>query len=157
MFFVVDRRAAYAPTADFKDATYEIEGQKIKLKNGLAKTEVSPDSVAKITTEYFGNEAYGDLNLDGLSDVAFLLTQDGGGSGIFFYAVVALSSEKGYIGTNAIFLGDRIAPQTTEIKDGQVVVNYAERAEGEPMSSKPSLGVSKYLKVINTKLVEVES
>lgn len=154
LFFTVDRPAVYAPTADFKDATYEIEGQKITLKDGSAQTDVSPDSVAKTTTEYFGNEAKGDLNADGIADVAFLLTQDSGGSGTFFYAVVALGGKKGYVGTNAIFLGDRIAPQTTEIRDGQVIVNYAERRDDEPMSTRPSVGVSKYLKVINTKLIE---
>lgn len=157
LFFTVDRPAVYAPTADFKDATYEIEGQKTKLKNGFAQTEVSPDSISKITTEYFGNEAMGDLNADGISDIAFLITQDGGGSGTFFYAVVALGSKKGYTGTNAVFIGDRIAPQTTEIRDGQIIVNYAERGVDEPMSVRPSFGVSKYLKVINTKLIEVKA
>jgi len=61
-----------------------------------------------------------------------------------------------YKGTNAILLGDRIAPQTTEIKNGQVIVNYADRAAGEPMTARPSVGVSKYLKVEGTTLVEAQ-
>ncbi len=157
LFFKVDRPMVYAPTSNFKDATYDIEGQKITLKNGFAQTKVSPESISKITTEYFGNEAVGDLNADGISDVAFLVTQDGGGSGTFFYVVVALGSKKGYTGTNAVFIGDRIAPQTTEIRDGQIIVNYAERGADEPMSVRPSFGVSKYLKIINTKLIEVKA
>jgi hypothetical protein len=157
LFFSRNKSQVYAPTADFKNATYEIEGNKITLRKGFAQTEVSPDSVSRINTEYFGNEAFGDLNLDGFNDVAFLITQDSGGSGIFFYAVVALGGKRGYLGTNAIFLGDRIAPQTTEIKDGKVIVNFAERGVGEPMSNRPSVGVSKYLRVLNSKLIEIKA
>lgn len=105
-------------------------------------------------TQYFGNEAWADLNGDGTEDVAFLLTQDGNGSGTMYYLVAALSDATGYKGTNAIFLGDRIAPQTTEIRDGTIVANYATRKEGEPMTARPSIGVSKLLTVENDMLVE---
>jgi hypothetical protein len=62
-----------------------------------------------------------------------------------------------YQGTNAVLLGDRIAPQTTEIRDGgMLIVNYVERKPGEPMTTRPSMGVSKYLKVEGTMLVEIQ-
>ncbi len=102
---------------------------------------------------YFGNEAVGDLNGDGVPDVAFIFTQSGGGSGTFYYVVAALKEVQGYQGTNAVLLGDRIAPQTTEIKDGQLIVNYADRKPNEPMTAQPSVGVSKYLRVQGTTLV----
>jgi hypothetical protein len=103
------------------------------------------------------NEIKADLNGDGLEDVAFLLTQDGGGSGTFYYVVVALKAGTGYKGTNAIFLGDRIAPQKTEIHNGELVVNCAERRPSEPMTVQPSVGVAKYLKIKDDRLVEVLS
>ncbi|MDR3547689.1 MAG: hypothetical protein P4M11_05380 [Candidatus Pacebacteria bacterium] len=138
--------------ADYKDASYIIEGQKVTLVNGRAEEESAPGSASKTITQYFGNEATGDLNGDGIPDVAFILTQTGGGSGTFYYVVVALKTSDGYEGTNAMLLGDRIAPQTTEIRDGELLVNYADRAPNDPMSAKPSIGVSKYLKVTGTTL-----
>lgn len=137
-----------------KDATYRIEGESVTLKDGVAENSAVDGAVTKIITRYFGNDASGDLNGDGKDDKAFLLTQDGGGSGTFFYVAVALAADNGYQGINAILLGDRIAPQTTEIKDGKVVVNYADRKADEPMTAQPSVGVSKYFQVVNNQLVE---
>jgi len=136
--------------------TFLIEGQPVTLVDGRAETPVAPGSASKVVTQYFGNVATGDLNGDGAPDVAFLLTQDSGGSGTFYYVVATLVDEDGrYQGTNAVLLGDRIAPQTTEIRDGMLIVNYAERRPSEPMTTQPSLGVSKYLRVEGTTLVEV--
>lgn len=133
-----------------------IEGQPVTLVNGRAETPVAPGSASKVVTQYFGNVATGDLSGDGMPDVAFILTQNSGGSGTFYYIVVTLVAADGsYQGTNAILLGDRIAPQTTEIRNGQLIVNYADRAAGEPMTAQPSVGVSKYLEVQGTTLVEV--
>ena len=141
---------------EFKNATYTIEGQALTLKNGNFESEIASDSASKIVTHYFGNEAFGDLNGDGQPDVAFLLTQNGGGSGTFYYVAVALAGPNGYAGLNAIFLGDRIAPQTTEIKDGQLIVNFATQKTDEPLTATPSVGVSKYFKVENNQLIEVK-
>ena len=98
----------------------------------------------RIVTRYFGNEVTGDLNGDGRDDVAFLLTQETGGSGTFFYVVAALDLPGGLVGTEGLFLGDRIAPQTTELRpDGVVVVNYADHAlEREPLE--PAVGRQKH-------------
>jgi hypothetical protein len=140
---------------DFKNATYIINDKPVTLVNGHAESEAAPGSASKIITQYFGNEANGDLNGDGMEDVAFLITQSEGGSGTFYYAVVALKTAAGYQGTNAILLGDRIAPQTTGIINGKVVVNYAERESTDAMSSPPSVGTSKFLIVNGTTLTEV--
>jgi hypothetical protein len=141
-------------SSGYKDSTYTIEGESVTLTNGISRVSAGLDSSAFTTTTYFGNEATGDLNGDGLPDVAFILTQNDGGSGTFYYAVVALKTKSGYQGTNGVLLGDRIAPQTTEIQNGQLVVTYADRKPGEPMSTKPSVGVSKYLKLQGGTLVE---
>lgn len=139
---------------DSKDATYMIDGQPITLKDGVSEIAATPDSTAKIVTSYFGNDATGDLNGDGKDDKAFLLTHETGGSGTFYYIAVALTGDNGYQGLNAMLLGDRIAPQTTEIKEGKVIVNYADRNAGEPMTVAPSVGVSKYFQVLNNQLTE---
>jgi len=96
------------------------------------------------------------LNGDGLQDVAFLVSQETGGSGIFYYAVVALKTATGYKTTNAFFIGDRIAPQTTEINTSarELYVNFAERKVGEPMTAQPSQGATLYLKVTPAGVLE---
>jgi hypothetical protein len=120
--------------ADPKNESYIIEGEK---------------------ATYFGNEVVGDFNNDGINDSAFILTQNTGGSGTFFYVAADVSSQNSFVGTNAILLGDRIAPQTTEFKDGQIIVNYADRKPGEAMTATPSVGISRYFKIESAKLVEI--
>ena len=143
-------------TQDYKNATYRIEGRPITLANGLSEIEAATGS-SKIITRYFGNEVTHDLNDDGREDIVFLLTQETGGSGIFFYVVAALNTTNGYIGSEAFFLGDRIAPQTTHMDEGKtvrgtnrqnvIVVNYAVRLPGEPFTTRASLGESIWIKL----------
>lgn len=143
----------------YKDATYTIGENSVTLKDGVAETEAAPGSNTKTVTRYFGNEVKYDFDGDGREDIAFLLTQESGGSGTFFYAVAALNTKNGYIGSQAFFLGDRIAPQTTELRPGGVIlVNYADRNPGEAFTVRPSLGKSVWLLLNkeNMKFAQIE-
>jgi len=138
--------------ADFKNAEYRIEGAAIQLKDGVSEVEAAPGSSSKIVTRYFGNDFEIDLNNDGREDVVFLLTQETGGSATFYYVVAALNAERGYVGSDGFLLGDRIAPQSIETSPNPrhknvVVANYADRAEGEPVTEQPTVGKSAYLKL----------
>jgi hypothetical protein len=140
------------PGSDYKSAEYVIEGQRIKLVDGLAEAQTYPGSASRVVTHYFGNELKTDLNDDGREDIVFLLTQQRGGSGTFFYAVAALNTEAGYLGSDGYLLGDRIAPQTTLVSRNPrhrnvIVVNYADRRQGEPMTSQPAVAKSVFLKL----------
>lgn len=145
--YIYNEKQADKLPKDFKDATYIIDGEKIKLTQGESEITI-PDSNSKIVTTYFGNEVFTDLDGDGREDVVFLLTQETGGTGFFYYVVGALNTEEGYLGSEALFLGDRIAPQTTEKGKGSIVIiNYADRKPGEPFSTQPSVGKSIWLKL----------
>ena len=145
--------SAAAPRPDHRNLEYSIGGQTIRLADGLSEAPAAPGSAARIVTRYFGNEVAGDLNGDGREDVAFLLTQDTGGSGTFFYVVAALELPGGLVGTEGLLIGDRIAPQTTELRpDGVIVVNYADRAPGESFATPPSVGKSILVKLNPTTL-----
>lgn len=146
----------YLASPDPKNMSYIVEGVPVALVNGLSEQEIVPGTASKTVTRYFGNEAKGDLNNDGKEDTAFLLTREMGGSGIFYYVAAVVSNENEYAGTNAILLGDRIAPQTTEFHDGKIVVNYAEHASEDPLSAIPSLGVSRTFEVVGGILRETE-
>lgn len=118
--------------SDYKKGTYMIADRPVQL---------GTEGVA-----YFGNEVMADFDGDGDQDVAFLITEQPGGSGTFFYLVGAINEDGTYRGTQAMLIGDRIAPQTTEFKNGLVIVNYADRGPTEPMSTKPTFGKSLYAK-----------
>lgn len=144
--------------SDAKNTSYIIEGVPVALTNGKAETQAFPGSPSsRITTTVFGDPTVGDLNGDGSADAAVILVQKTGGSGVFYYVAAALQTTDGMKGTNAILLGDRIAPQTLELNGEEVIANYADRNPGEPMTTNPSVGVSKYLKVEGMRLVEVGS
>ena len=137
---------------DYKDAEFMIDGKKVKLTDGYSEEEGTPGSASKIIMRYFGNELKTDLNNDGREDVVFLITQQSGGTGTFYYAVAALNTMNGYVGSDGYFLGDRIAPQTTEVSQNPrhkdvIVVNYAERYATDPMTTPPSKNKSAYLKL----------
>ncbi|MBX4181538.1 hypothetical protein KW807_01590 [Candidatus Parcubacteria bacterium] len=100
--------------------------------------------------KYFGNEAKGDLNGDGLEDKAYLVMKQSGGS-TSYYAQVDLKTATGYKTTNPFFIGTDIAPQSTYIpKNSQEIqVAYAERKSGAP-----SVGAVKLLKVNSSGILE---
>lgn len=149
--YIYNEKQATA-AADYKDAAYRIDGVPVQLKDGFAEVEAAPGSASKITTRYFGNEYEVDLNDDGRKDVVFFMTQETGGSGVFYYVVAALNTERGYVGSDGYLLGDRIAPQTIHMSPNPrhknvIVANYVDRAAGEPMTAQPSFGRSAYVKL----------
>lgn len=144
-------------TFDPKNATYAIEGNSIALVNGKAEKEIVPGSASKIEVTTWDQAVNSDLNADGSDDAALILTYSAGGSGTFYYVVAALQDAQSgkAIGTNAILLGDRIAPQNISIDNGTIMVNYSDRKLDEPMSVQPSIGITRYFKTQGTVLVEV--
>ena len=142
---------AGVPGTAYRNAEFVIEGQRIKLADGPAEAE-TPGSASRIVTRYFGNELKTDLNDDGREDVVFLLTQQRGGSGTFFYAVAALNTDAGYLGSDGYLLGDRIAPQATVVSrrpghKNVIVVSYQDHRPDEPMTGPSTVGKSVYLKL----------
>lgn len=136
--------------------SYTIEGKPITFINGRSEKTIASDSASKVVTTIFGEPIFGELNGDVATDTAIMLTQNAGGSGTFFYVAAAIDKNGTYEGTNAVFLGDRIDPQTLDIQDGMIVAQYAERKANEPMSAIPSVGVSRYFEIKNGVLVEKE-
>lgn len=130
---------------DVKNITYRINGEEFRLIDGKASKEIAPSSATKNTLTIFGEPIYGDLNNDGIHDAAILLVNNTGGSGMFYYAVLAIASGTTYISTNTLFLGDRIAPQTIEVRDGRAIFNYAERRATDSMTVPPSYGKSLFI------------
>lgn len=141
-----------------RDATYVVEGEAVTLVNGFAEKTLVPGAASKQVTKYFGHAVDIDLNRDGVMDAAFLLVQDSSGSGTFYYAAAAIRTTDGTVGTNAILLGDRIAPQSTFIDPedpARFVVSYGQRVVGEPGPAVAMQMVSRAFQYSRGSLVEV--
>jgi hypothetical protein len=143
--------AGYHP--DASHATFIIEGEAVTLAQGEAET--TDESIGSVTeTKLLQNEAYGDLNGDGKEDTVVLLSQSGGGSGTFIYAAAYVSGPVGYKGTEAVFIGDRIAPTSLSIAQGVATVSYLDRKPDDPMSAEPTVPTSKHFVYRNGEFAE---
>lgn len=131
---------------------YEIKGEKILLINGKAEKEIAPNSASKQIITVFGKPVYGDLDKDGDEDAVMYITETNGGSGTFFYVVVALNENGKWLGTDAMYLGDRIAPQNINIIDGKAVANFADRMASESFVVRPSVGKSVWVYIDKAKM-----
>ena len=140
---------------DPMNATYTIDGAAVILSQGKASTSSAPGSTEETVTQIFGQPITGDINGDGKDDAAVMLVQSTGGTGTFYYVAAVLSTDRGAMGTNAVFLGDRIAPQTMEVGKNMITVNYADRKTNEPLSAAPSVGISKYLVLESSTLYDI--
>lgn len=135
---ISSKPAAPPAKGSIEAASFTIDGKVQPLKKG--------------TLAIFGAPTPGDLDGDGDLDAAVILVSTPGGSGTFYYVAAAINANGAYQGTDAILLGDRVAPQNVAVSNGMIVANYAERKPGEPFTAQPSVGVSKYIRVENGKL-----
>jgi len=67
-----------------------------------------------------------------------------------------LEGDGGYQGTNAEFIGDRIAVQKVSINDQLITVTYLDRAEDEPMAAEPTLERTQQYRIEGTTLVTLD-
>ncbi len=147
--------SGYESADDPRNAIYTVEGRKVPLYCGRHEAEAAPGSAAKVTTVVFGQPVLGDLEGDGDEDVALFLVHSPGGSGTFYYIAASINENGRYRGTDAVFLGDRISPRQIGIRNGVVVVEYADRRPDEPMAAPPSVGRSKCLTLRDGRLAEI--
>lgn len=137
--------ASFKP--DPRNAAFKFDDETIALSSGKAVSAGEEISI-------FAEPAYGDLNNDGKQDSVVLLTRSGGGSGVFVYAAAYVSGPVNYKGSNAVFIGDRIAPEKITIRNGTIVVSYLDRSPDEAFAAEPTIESSLELVYRNGELVE---
>ncbi len=133
------------PAEGPRDATYLVEGESVRLRNGRAVRPAAPGAATAIRTQVLGAPSYGDIDGDGDTDAVLFLVQDPGGSGTFYYVAAAHKVDGGYRGGSAVLIGDRVNPQRLDVVHGVIVVDYLARAPDEPMSAEPMLARTGYL------------
>ena len=129
---VSDRKSS----PEISDLTITIDTQEFDMSDGVAVIPPSQGSATANTLRLIGVPVLGDSDGDGNPDAALLVQHDPGGSGTFYYAVVAINDGGSYRASNALLLGDRIEPRAVEFADGRFVYTYAERTPGDAMSER---------------------
>ncbi|MEI6420169.1 MAG: hypothetical protein WCO30_00920 [bacterium] len=153
--FVVDGQVKEFEVKTPENGTYRIDSSGYKFKDGTFEREIAPGSASKEIIKFFGQPVMADLNGDGQKEAIVLLQKEAGGTGTFYYVAVSSPNEGGnYVSNSSEFIGDRIASQNIEYRDGQIIVNYADRKLSESFTVSPSIGVSRYYKYQNGMLVE---
>ena len=130
------------------NAAFRIDGQTVQLVNGRAEAAAAPGSSAKVVTQVVNDSVFGDLDGDGQADAALFLSQTSGGSGTFYYVAAVIAKDGRWQGTNAVFIGDRVAPQTIRIGDGVIVARYLDRRPEESMAVTPSVAKTLEIEIV---------
>lgn len=135
----VDHAGEHSAPEAVRNVTVTLDGQTFTLKDGAATVEAAPGSATKNTVRIVGEPVVGDATGEGEQDAALLLANDPGGSGTFYYAVLAVNHGGAYQATNAVPLGDRIAPKGIDFTDGHFVYRFLDRKSGSSMATEPTV------------------
>jgi hypothetical protein len=133
-----------------QSGSYQIEGQRVALRNGQY-SDVNGDLSVHLA-------ATGDADRDGREDLAVVLVQNSRGSGVFYYLNVLLAGEDGnYEVADEAFLGDRVLVDSLSIEGDGVLVEMKVRDDDEPMAAPPTVQASREWKLDAARLVKVAS
>jgi hypothetical protein len=134
-FYFENKNAA--PVIGYPNAIYEINGEMIAVAGGAnIGAGIKADSKSGIM--------HRDINGDGTEDAVFILTSSSGGSGTFYYLVAAVKDKIMFVGTNAVFLGDRVSVTGISWTNGMIEVKYKTRRPEDAMTDAPTVQQTDY-------------
>jgi len=142
------RHSVIQPGIDPYNHTYLIDNEYIRLRHGYARESI-PGSSAMIITELVYPPVYADLTADKDKEAVSVLRQQTGGSGTFYYLVVADNATP----VASYFLGDRINIVSVKIVKDVITVGYLERADSQPMAARPAIKTRRSFKLADNVLV----
>ncbi|MDP3763530.1 MAG: hypothetical protein Q8Q92_02675 [bacterium] len=128
---------------DSSNATFIIDDELVTLSAGRDERVITPESTLTEETILLDKFAYGDINKDGKNDTLLLLARYGGGSGTFIYLAAFVSGPINYKGSKAIFIGDRIAPQSISLNGDIVTLEYLDRGPDDAFVVEPTILTTK--------------
>lgn len=139
---------------DALNLSYTIEGNVVSFKDGLSVMDARAHSNSDARSMIIASPVSGDMDGDGDDDLSLFILHQTGGSGSFYYVAVAKNESGTYLGSNALYLGDRVRPKDLVIKEGALHARYFVRHPGEPMSSRPSILKTTVFYLQNGKLIQ---
>ena len=140
-----DNGSSFRP--DPSSATFNFGEEVVTLSKGENVELGTETDLLQVT-------GYGDLNNDNKEDAVVLMARSGGGSGVFIYIAAYVSGPVSYKGTNAIYVGDRVSPQSISVQGGIATLTYLDREADEPFAAEPTVSTSKRFSYTNGEFVE---
>lgn len=123
----------------------------VTLTNGTFERDVPGD---RFYVEMLPEIVYGDLNGDGVTDAAAVITHNYGGSGVFLELEAVLQTADGLKQAASHSLGDRTVLKKLTIADGAIKVDAVVHAEDDPMCC-PTKHVAMSFRLQGDSLVEL--
>ena len=117
-----------------KNTVYKkIDKEEVKLRNGKFIKTPGIEGFPYAYKVEFETAALGDLNKDGLSDAAVILSWNGGGSGIFYYLSAVVNDNGRPVNVDTVLLGDRVRIKNIKISSGIIEIELLTHGLFDPM------------------------
>jgi uncharacterized protein len=139
-----------APSIDYKNAIYRVDDRDVTLLEGQHTQSAAADSAAQEITHIVEPPAHVAGKLGGRNAVAVFLSEQGGGSGTFYYVALAFDDGRG----TTFKVGDRIQPVSIAINGDDLVVGYLDRNADEPMAVPPTVPRERHFAYMNGQILE---
>jgi hypothetical protein len=140
-----------------KNAEYQgIYAETVKLTDGSYEGEPFVEGGAsRPTVTFIEPYALGDLDGDGVDDVAVFLIESSGGSGAFRYLAAVLNQDGKPVNVATQFIGDREQLQSITIEGGKITVNMVVHGPDDPMCC-PSQETTQEYQLQGEQLVQIQ-
>lgn len=149
-----DKTAEGSFKPDPSNATFAFDDGPVTLSSGRGEKAANSENTFSEEITLMDIFAYGDINTDGKEDTVLLLARYGGGSGIFIYLAAFVSGPVAYKGSETVFVGDRITPQSISIDNETITIKYLDRGPDDAFSTEPTVLTTKQFKYQDGKLQE---
>ena len=156
--------SAAAPQPDPRclalDASYEIDGVSVPLTDGVHVTRAVPDAQSALRTAVERMPVRGCLHRQGgRCCAAVILSRQAGGAGVYVYVVAAIGDHNklghGVIGTNAVYLGDRVEVLDMTIESEILTVRLFTHVEGSAPDQPPTEEIMRQFFLRGNELAEI--
>ena len=138
------------PSIDYKNAIYRIDGKDVTLLEGQHSQPAAEGSSEQDVTRVVEPPEHATGKLGGRSTVGVFVSQDGGGSGTFYYVALVFNDGR----ATTFQIGDRIQPIGIAINGDDLVVSYLDRKADEPMAVPPTVPKERHFAYMNGQILE---
>jgi hypothetical protein len=99
----------------------------------------------EIRSQLIEPAAFGDLNGDGTTDAALILTIDPSGSGTFYYLTTVINLETSPVQAGTAYIGDRQGIKALHIVRGQINLDYITQGPNDPLCCASEQRIRSYI------------